>query len=131
MISTKFLNYAYVNKVEVNAGGYVKARISTSRKGTDFDKFKNEKGYVTSSWFADFSKEASADAKGLKIGDKIIIPPDGFSITCGEKYAEDKYSPARLTIWKWSYNDGGQKKSGSESSKPAVAEEDEEDLIPF
>lgn len=128
MLSTKFLNYLYVTNIEVNdAGTFVKGRATTSRKATEYDK-KDYKGYVQSSWFIKFAgKETVANAKKLKKGDKIIVPPNGFSITTGEEYADKKYSPTVVQIWEWSYNDGGKKKDSSENEPETPPEDD----IPF
>ena len=128
MLSTKFLNYLYVTNIEVNdAGTFVKGRATTSRKATEYDK-KDYKGYVQSSWFIKFAgKETVANAKKLKKGDKIIVPPNGFSITTGEEYADKKYSPTVVQIWEWSYNDG-RKKKASKENEPEMPPEDD---IPF
>lgn len=129
MLTTKFLNYLYIKEIEVNeAGTFVKGRATTSRKATEYDK-KDYQGYVQSSWFIRFAgKEATANAKKLKKGDKIIVPPNGFSITTGEEYADKKYSPTVVQIWEWSYNDGGKKKTSSENEQVSEVEEDQ---IPF
>ncbi len=127
MLSTKFLNYLYIKEITVNeAGTFVKGRATTSRKKTDYDKF-DYKGYVNSSWFIQFSgKDCIAKAKNLKKDDRIIVPKDGFSITTGEKYAENKYSPTVVKIWDFSMNGGG-----NTSSEDQMTELPPEDDIPF
>lgn len=127
MLQSKYDNYLYIKEIKVNsAGTLVTGRASTSRKKTEYDKM-DYNGYVQSSWFIKFAgKESTENAKKLKVGDKIIVPADGFTITTGEEYAEKKYSVTLVQIWNWRYNDGGKKKNVEEKEETPP-----EDDIPF
>lgn len=127
MLSGKFLNYLYITKIETSANGNkVRGSASSSRKATEFDK-NARNGYVRNLWFIDFAgKESTENAKKLKVGDKIIVPPDQWSITNGEEYETGKYSKAKVTIWNWSYNDGAKKSSSTNEQEPP-----DDDDVPF
>ena len=123
----KFKNYMHIWEIKVNEKGTkVSGRASTGRKATNFDKHPNG-DYVNSSWLIDFSN--ATEAKKLKTGDNIIVTK--FSITSGECYAEGKYSPTKVTIWEWEYNDSARSSKSSdkkvEKKKEVVSEVDDDD----
>jgi hypothetical protein len=129
MLSSKYENRMYIGTdAKVNdAGTLVSFRASTSRKATDYDKLPKN-GYVYSSWNVRIlGKEACKDAKRIKKGDKIVVPPDAFSITNGEVYEEGKFSYPQVQVFSFSFYDG-KKSKGNEQEEPEAEEESD---IPF
>lgn len=130
MLSSKYDNRMYIGTdAKVNGSEtMVSFRASTSRKATEYDKLPKN-GYVYSSWNVRIlGKDACKDAKRIKKGDKITVPHDGFSITNGEIYEENKFSYPQVQVFSFSFYDGKKSKS-NEQEEPES--EDGEDTIPF
>jgi len=121
--------YATVWKVE-EKDGFVKGRISTSRK-------KQDDTYVNSNWFVNFGKGISEKALKLKERDRIFIDTVAFENIYSEKNAQSYLS---VTIHHFVMSDDAKNGATTSAStgttfpkpKPPIEEiKEEESSLPF
>lgn len=101
--------------------GVVKGDVSSSKK--------NQNGeYENSKWFPAFFGKSKEKALSLNKGDTIEITQGGFSNTYNK---EKKVTYYNMVIFDFEVMTQGGATTKAVSTKPEVAEEDDDDSLPF